>query len=408
MSLAADAWPLAAGMALLLIAALLLATRPWWRGQASGLRRRQANVAAYRSRLAEIEAERDAGLIAADTGDALTHEAASRLIAEAQLDVESESGGRSENVESPAPRRKAAIAILGLALALFAGGGYWLIGTWRAAQEIAVAQRGAAEIADMVGRLAQKLEAHPEDANGWALLGRSYFILQRYGEAAKAYEQANVRATAPEAAWLTDEGEALAFANDGEADPRAAALFARALALAPDDGKTLWYAGLSAAQAGEAAHARELWSRLARQDLPPQMHEMLEARLAELPGATPPNPGLPAKSLRLHVELAPQLAGKVPDGAWLLVFARAESGPPMPLAVQKLAHPQLPVDVTLDDRQAMSPALKLSQFDRYRVTARLSRGGMAQAQAGDLEGELHASAADLGKSLRLEIDSVVR
>jgi cytochrome c-type biogenesis protein CcmH len=112
-------------------------------------------------------------------------------------------------------------------------------------------------------------------------------------------------------------------------------------------------------------------------------------------------------ALKLHISLAPEVAAKVPSGAVLFLFAKAESGPPMPLAVQRLPGQALPADLTLDDSMAMAPALRLSAFDRYVVTARLSAAGGAMAQSGDLEGSLHAAKTDSGKPLELRIDHVV-
>jgi cytochrome c-type biogenesis protein CcmH len=68
----------------------------------------------------------------------------------------------------------------------------------------------------------------------------------------------------------------------------------------------------------------------------------------------------------------------------LFVFANAEQGPPMPLAVQRLPGQTLPAEIHLDDSMAMARALRLSAFNRYIVTVRLSGGGGAQAQSGDL------------------------
>jgi len=108
------------------------------------------------------------------------------------------------------------------------------------------------------------------------------------------------------------------------------------------------------------------------------------------------------------VALAPALAGKVPAGAILFVFAKAASGPPMPLAVQRLADARLPLTVTLDDSMAMAPGLKLSAFDQYVITARLSAGGSVQAQPGDLEGRAEARRATASEApVSVTIDTVV-
>ena len=40
-----------------------------------------------------------------------------------------------------------------------------------------------AQVEQMVSRLAARLDANPDDPNGWALLGRSYYAMGRYAEA---------------------------------------------------------------------------------------------------------------------------------------------------------------------------------------------------------------------------------
>jgi cytochrome c-type biogenesis protein CcmH len=86
------------------------------------------------------------------------------------------------------------------------------------------------------------------------------------------------------------------------------------------------------------------------------------------------------------------------------VFAKAVDGPPMPLAVQKIVAPQLPLRVRLDDSMGMLPQHKLSQAERWLVTARLSSKGSVQAEAGDLEGTIEVNRADVSQPLQLLID----
>jgi cytochrome c-type biogenesis protein CcmH len=211
-----------------------------------------------------------------------------------------------------------------------------------------------------------------------------------------------------------DEGEALALARDRDLLGRPAQLFETALTLEPGYGKGLWYGALADAQAGNSTRASERLRQLLQQELPEQLRTVVQARLEALGGmaAEPPPKTAEAASeavsgrLVVQVTLAPALAAKVPPGATLFVFAKAAGGPPMPLAVQRLPGARLPVTVTLDDSMAMMPSMKLSQFERYVLTARLSATGGAQASAGDLEGSLEASRGHDGV-LALEISRVV-
>ena len=110
----------------------------------------------------------------------------------------------------------------------------------------------------------------------------------------------------------------------------------------------------------------------------------------------------------MQVSLAPALAGKIPAGATLFVFAKAASGPPMPLAVQRLADAKLPLEVTLDESMAMAPGMSLSKFDQYVITARYSAAGSVQAQPGDLEGRIEASRTQSGGApLNVVIDRLL-
>ena len=104
--------------------------------------------------------------------------------------------------------------------------------------------------------------------------------------------------------------------------------------------------------------------------------EQLVARgepLPELPAAPA------AVQLKVKVSLAPELVGKVKPDDSLFVFARAASGPPMPLAAKRLKVADLPVEVSLSDSDAMMPQLKLSNFAEIRLVARVSRAGTPTA-----------------------------
>jgi cytochrome c-type biogenesis protein CcmH len=393
---------LAMGALCLIVAAVL--TRPWWQsGQTLRMRRERANIAAYRTRLDEIAAELAAGVLGAAEAAALRQELGARLLVEA-----TSATGLPPAETTVRPRPRAALA-LGLLLAVFAGGAYWLSGSWAVQQRIATERTAQAQIETMVQKLAQRLEQKPDDPAGWALLGRSYFVMQRYAQAAQAYHQANARASAAQPEWLASEGEALAFARGRHLEGEPLALFEKALALNPDEGKALWYAGLAAAQAGDEGRARERWEKLvAEPELSPQMRELVQAQLTQLGDSGAGAAGnAAATALTLDISLAPELVKRVPRDAVLFVYAKAADGPPMPLAVRRLPDARLPLQVRLDDGMAMTPALRLSAFQHYLVTARLSAHDTAQAQSGDLEGRIEASRADSGKTLHLRIDRVL-
>ena len=402
-------------------------SRPFWRrGSEALLRRRAANVAVYRTRLAELEAEVEAQLIEPATAQQIRDELGARLVQDADLPAEGAA-------PATATRRWPAVGLLMLLLLGFSALGYWQQGSWRTQQMIETAQRDPQAgqqlaIEDMIQRLAERLQQQPDDIDGWAMLGRSYFMLNRYAEAAQAYGEANRRAAPPDAGLLVGEGESLAMARDRDLTGRPRELFEAALKVEPEMGKALWYAGMAAAQAQDFRSARDHWQRLARQDqLPPELKQALDQRLAEMAGllgeaapvtdtpAVAPGPTAEASpaaadkpvKLRLRVALSDELAARMPPGSTLFVFAKAAEGPPMPLAVQRLTDARLPVEIILDDSMAMMPQMKLSLFDRWVVTARVSASGGVKAESGDWEGSRPVSRVESAQPIDLRIDRIV-
>lgn len=392
-----------------LVAGLVLAWPYLRRDADSGMRRRRANVLAYQSRLAEIRNEVEAGLIDAESAQALRGEADRQLLEAAAPEAATAVGNRRPWI---AP-------LAAVALAVLAGLGYWQGDTWRTQKliELSHTDPAAAQqqmVDGMVARLEARLAQSPDDAEGWAMLGRSYQALNRPADALGAYRRANGLSTArPQPDWLVAEGELGAVADAARDLQRSRALFAQALQIEPGHPRALWYAGLAAAQGGDYGEALDHWLRLRDQDLPPEIAQLLDQRLpqlAQLAGRElPTRKSVATEELRLqlNVALAPALESRLAPGMVLFVFARAEEGPPMPLAVRRIESPTLPQTVTLDDSLAMMPTLKLSQFDRWTVVARLSRSGSVQAESGDLEGRLSVSHAEAGRPLSLVMDRVV-
>jgi cytochrome c-type biogenesis protein CcmH len=86
------------------------------------------------------------------------------------------------------------------------------------------------------------------------------------------------------------------------------------------------------------------------------------------------------------VSLAPALAAQAAPGDTVFIFARAVEGPRMPLAILRKQVKDLPITFTLDDGMAMAPQMKLSNFQRVIVGARISKTGNAMAQPDDMQG----------------------
>jgi cytochrome c-type biogenesis protein CcmH len=120
-------------------------------------------------------------------------------------------------------------------------------------------------------------------------------------------------------------------------------------------------------------------------------------------GAAPPG----AAQLDGVVELAADLASKVPAGATLFIVAKAVGAPGPPVGVMRTTTGQWPVRFRLDDASAMVPGRTLSSASSVTVEARVSRGGMATPQPGDFQSGVITVNPHDTRSVRLLIDHVI-
>lgn len=419
-------WILAATLLLVALAALL---RPLLRPRAPAQADASAasNVRILREQLAELDAELAAGTLAPDQHRTARVELERRVLEEAQA------------AEAPAQARsgRASAAVLALALPLLAVGLYATLGNRNAFDPILskpTHEATAADVEVLVERLAQRMRAQPGDPDGWVLLGRTYASLQRFEPARDAYAQA-VRLVPDNPHLLADYADAMAMTQGRRLAGEPERLVMQALAIDPDHLKALALAGSAAMERQDYANAVKHWSRL-KAVAPPEspfangMDDSLQAAraaaglppdetLAAAPSdmAVPSAPPLPAApgnadtpaasgaAVRVRVSLAPALAARVQPGDTLFVFARAAEGPRMPLAIARRGAGELPLEVTLDDSSAMSPAMRLSAFERVVIGARISRSGNAVPQSGDLEGQSPPIPSAATPSIDIVIDT---
>jgi cytochrome c-type biogenesis protein CcmH len=118
-------------------------------------------------------------------------------------------------------------------------------------------------IRGMVEQLAARLEAEPNDVDGWRRLARARRVL---GESDKAVEaSAKAAALAPDRLDVQTDYAGLLFERlpkDGKLTPEFVGVMRHILDLDPNHGDALWFVGLSEAQAGNKMAAIALWQRL--------------------------------------------------------------------------------------------------------------------------------------------------
>jgi len=270
-----------------------------------------------------------------------------------------------------------------------------------------------------IDKLAAKLKQNPGDAEGWALLGRAYLETQRFADARDALKHAH-ELVADDPDVGVAYAEALTLASEShQFDAQARALIEAALKADPKNQRGIWLLGIADYQAGKFDAAIADWNLLLAQ-LPKDstIAQSVRSQIARAEAARDGKP-LPAETaaaeipaagetaqaeapqaataataaataadgahLTVKVTLDPNLTAQVSPADTVFVYAKAASGPPMPLAIQRLRADQLPATVVLTDGMGMLPSMKLSQFPQIIIGARISKSGNAIAQAGDLQ-----------------------
>ncbi len=151
------------------------------------------------------------------------------------------------------------------------------------------------DVATMTERLAARLQSTPDDADGWRMLGWSYFHLQQAAKAAEAYARAV--ALRPESPDLKCAyGEALVAAESGTVTPKAIEMFKAALAMDAQSPKARFFLALAKAQGGDKKEALREWLALQSE---PLEDEPWVAQLRE-------------RARALARELSPEAAESVP------------------------------------------------------------------------------------------------
>ena len=368
---------------LLLILVLVLLLHPFiFPAQSRATSRRQMNAVIYREELDKLEAEHAAGVITAVDYEIAHAEMRQRLFQDTIEEDDREVEGSS---------KKTAIGLC-IFIVLLSSALYFSLG-----DVVRIAQRNSEKpitqegVEKMVAEFAIKMEKDPSNLKGWAMLARSYRILGRNEDAAKAYARAgNFIDSDPQ--LLADYADVLATNANGSFVGKPLQLINQALKLDPNNLMALWLSGTAAYSSGNYKAAVQTWEKLAQQ-LPADTDEAraIQGSIAEArtkgglasSTATPVPAASIGKSISGKIELSAELKSKIKAGDVVMVIAR-KPGERMPVAVLKVPANEFPMSFTLNDALAMNPSAPLSQLSEASIEVRISKTGMAKPEAGDL------------------------
>ncbi|MEI6182895.1 MAG: c-type cytochrome biogenesis protein CcmI [Polynucleobacter sp.] len=379
---------------LLLVLVLVLLLHPFiFPPKVEATSRRQMNAAIYREELEKLEAERAAG----------STNSADYEIAHAEMRQRLFQDTNEEDDRSVMGSSKITVIGLCIFITVLSAGFYFSLGDATRIAEQPMTQEG---VSKMVAEFAAKMEKDPTNLQGWVMLARSYRILGRNEEAAKAYERAgNFIDSDPQ--LLADYADVLASNANGSFAGKPQKLINQALKLDPNNLMALWLSGTASYAVGNYKAAVQTWEKLAQQ-LPPGTEDArsIEASIADAraKGGLSAKASVSTKSISGKIEISADLKSKVKSGDIVMVIAR-KPGERMPVAVLKTSVSEFPMNFSLTDALAMNPSAPLSQLSEASIEVRISKIGMAKPEVGDL-----ISAVQIVKvganNIRLVIDQV--
>ena len=378
---------------LLLVAALLLLLWPVLRGRKDQAEedRTALNIALYEEHVAELEAQHASGALSAEKLAEGRIEASRELLSDTDV-------GR--------PKQSAhlgnALPIIAALLVPIAGLGLYM--HWGSSEKVALTMSLVEQpktIDEMIQRLEDTVRLQPESVDAWYFLGRSYMSEKRPKDAANAYEK-TIELVGRQPDLLGQWAQALYFANDNQWSDELQVLVDEALRQDPNEASSLGLLGIAAFEDKRFQDAIDAWTQLSK-SLDPQDPstqaiqtgiERARASLAEAPQASPDvNAAQDAEAaeaapatvsdykLLIDVTISDEILKQTSGTDTVFVFARAESGPPMPLAAKRLTVADLPASIALTDEDSLLPQLKLSSIGRVKLQASVSSSGDAmQAQ----------------------------
>jgi len=392
---------------------------------------RQVNIDIAKEQIQTLEADFSTGEISQEEYDSLKYELESSLIDD--ISVQDTPLDQPEVINT---NHKLIIALVVIFVPLCSVLFYHQLGSpgfidGSALQSAKNSQHGNSKqpsVEDMVNMLINKLKENPGDEKGWFLLARTFMALKKYDEAYKTYENL-LKLTGEDPDVLVSMADAAAMSKGGTITGEPEKLIRRALKVAPDNITGLWLIGIAEKEQGNNAQALKYWTKLyplveekEAMETVAKMIESVGGKVAKPESEHNHDNSVSSETManiaaeihasknaiNVSISLSEEMKNQVNDNDIVFIYAKAQQGPPMPLAAHKKRVSELPITVTLDDSMAMMPTMKISSFKHVKVGARISTTGQTGKQAGDLMSD--EMNVDLSKiqPVSLTIDKVVQ
>ncbi len=412
-------WIIVAGLTAACLAAVLW---PLLRSNSQAADRADFDLAISRDQLKEVDRDVARGVLSEAEGENVRRELSRRMLA-ADTQMKKDAAGRSSG-----SGRTATAALAIVAVPLLSVGVYLKTGSPQLEDRPLEARLtgpvDAGNFPEMVARVERTLRQQPDNLQGWTVIAPVYLRLRRFNDAANAYRQI-LAIQGPDARVLTDLGEALVMAQEGEVSDDARKAFSHALALEPSLPKPQYFLAVGASQDGRKDEAVAAWRKLlanSPQDAP--WRGVVEQQIAMATGqgnmaqAVPQDadagvraPALSKEAMQGAAEMTPQQRQQMIGGMVERLATRLSDGGGSVEDWLRLARSQTVLGRNKAATDTLARARKaylnkpedIARINAFGAKLGLGETSMASAKAPALSKEAMAGAAEMTPQQRQQM-----
>ena len=242
------------------------------------------------------------------------------------------------------------------------------------------------QVRAMIKELEQKIAQNLHEFKDLLLLGRAYVMVKDYTSAATTYEKAlAIEPNSIDA--LLPLADVLAVEDGGKLTGRSYDLLEQVLKIDPNVPMALWLMGNAEMQLQRPDDAAKYWTQLYYIFPEGSENRMQVAQQLEAIGKAPPESAFqpfqpPAakqasssntdQDISITLEIAPETQAKL-KGTTVFIYAKSQTGMPMPIAAKKFPGDQLTSSITITEADELMPERrKLKDVAQIKVGIKIS------------------------------------
>ena len=269
-------------------------------------------------------------------------------------------------------------------------------------------------------QLQREVKNDPTNSQAWFSLGQAYISAGEFDNAIEAFDRV-MKQVGEHAELLGPKAQAMYYKNDQQINSDIQVVIDKALALDSLDASTNILLGMDSFSNRDFAKAVKYWETVLNSGRPGISPQALMGAVEEAKnqlrmsnddtslagGADEIDPSLPR--LMVNVSLADNVQKALASGEdkTVFIYAIAADGPRMPLAAVKIKASDLPINIVLDDEQAMTPQMRLSSVDKVHIYAVVSMQGSVGIKSGDFKAQALNIDTQEKNAIKMEISIAV-